>query len=145
MTPLETALHEFERLRDKASVDLGNRRVDPARANRLLCAWLSMVLRLGGDHPAAAPWLARSRAEAPAWDEPAHRIWAAFELATHDQVHRALDHARGAAFAAAAADPKNRAALSRWRDLHALAAALGLTGPVILPNPIADHPRSKAA
>ena len=134
MTPLETALHEFERLRDKASVDLGNRRVDPTRANRLLCAWLSIVLRLGGTHPAAKPWLARSRAEAPGWDEPAHRIWAAFELAPLDQVHRALEHARDHAFAQALGhEPADCGTTQRWRDLRALSHALGLHSPVKLP------------
>ena len=134
MNPRETAIHEFERLRDKASVDLGNRRVDPARADRLLCAWLSMVLRLGGDHPAAAPWLARSRAEAPAWAEPAHRSCAAFELAPLDQVHRALEHDRDHAFAQAVGhEPADCAAARRWRDLRSLSHALGLHSPVKLP------------
>ena len=132
-TPLETALHEFDRLRDKASVDLGSRRVDPDRANSLLCAWLSMVLRLGGNHPAAAPWLERSRAEAPQWDYLTHRIYAAHELAPLAQVHRAIEHARDQAFAAAAAS-ENPAALSRWHDLRALARALGLHSPVKLPQ-----------
>ncbi len=142
MKDLQTfAASEYARLAEKAAIEVAN---CPALRDRLeanLRAWLAVLVRLGIDHPRAAPVLADARAAAPDWTPAQQRALAADWIAPLAACHKAIDHARDRVFAEVTGHEAPQAELTqRWQALRTLSRTLGSTSPVPIPTPRPAHP-----
>ena len=142
------ALSEYTRRKERAVLDVANQRIDRARAERTLAAWLAVALLAGADHrdvtaalePYAAPvpgaesWTdLQCRAAAASWLAPnrswaahlAHAVTQARTRAEADFTTPAHPDERLSEVEGASRTARNAASLAHYRALRDLAAWLG--------------------
>ncbi len=148
---LALALEEYTRQHERATLAVARTPALRDRAEATCRAWLSIVLRLGGTHPHAAPLLAEEARAAPEWTAADHTLIAAHRLAPLDLIHKVIAHARDQAFAVAIGHTEKSAhpeqskpqaeqskdaqttSFQRFNALKTLARRLGCLTPVRLP------------
>jgi hypothetical protein len=152
-TPAAHAIREYERIKARTGIALGQRRADPASVDRLRRAWLAIVLCLGADHPDADNWVDQELAETPHWGRPAARAIVAARLSSPADRRAAFERLRDSVFAQITGHepaPPAEPAANRWRQLRAIGHALGFHSPVKPPpqpapaSPVGSQPGDRA-
>lgn len=143
--PAATALSEYERKRERAAIDVANNRVSRDRAERVLRAWLAMVLLTGADHGDGLRAMDRYADPALGFTAPQQRALAASWLCPDQGWRDELQRAVSDALARTETGKPDARAIQRARALLGLAAALGHHGPFTALRPAAPTSERKAA